>query len=211
LSIKVCIVEDNHELRESVAVFIENAPGFRCTGAYATAEEALKEIPNQIPDVVLMDINLPRMNGIQCVNRLKKILPKLPVMMLTVYENTDQVFQALAAGACGYLIKSTPQEKLIQAIQEIHNGGSPMSSNIARKVVQSFRHKSAAGPEAERLSQREQEVVELLAKGLPYKQIASELSIAMGTLHTHIRHIYEKLQVNCRMEAVVKYFGTIQS
>jgi DNA-binding NarL/FixJ family response regulator len=200
-------VEDDRELRESVSMFLENAPGFRCIGAFATAEQALKEIPLLLPDVVLMDINLPKMNGIQCVNRLKKILPKLPVLMLTIYENSDQVFEALAVGACGYLIKSARQDKLIQAIRDVHDGGSPMSSNIARKVVQSFLRQDHADPVVERLSQREQEVVELLAKGFPYKQIAAELSMAMGTLHTHIRHIYEKLQVNCRTEAVVKYLG----
>src|SRR5262249_430222 len=154
-----------------------------CLGSYESAEEALLGIPRQKPDVVLMDINLPGMNGIDCVQRLKRVEPTLPVIMLTVYENSDQVFDALAAGACGYLIKSTPQEKLLEAIREVQSGGSPMSSHIARKVVQSFiRHEQRTGP-TEKLSPREQQVLEQLAKGFPYKQIAAEMEISMGTLH----------------------------
>ncbi len=213
VSISVCIVEDNVELRESVATYLEHVPGFICLGAYESAEQALIEIPQRKPDVVLMDINLPGMNGIECVERLKLIEPRLPVIMLTVYENSDQVFDALSAGACGYMIKSTPQEKLLEAIREVHSGGSPMSSHIARKVVQSFlKHEKrmAASTPAERLSPREQQVLEQLAKGYPYKQIAVEMDISMGTLHTYIRRVYEKLHVNCRTDAVVKYLGADQ-
>ena len=210
VSISVCIVEDNVELRESVATYLENVPGFICLGAYESAEQALIEIPQRKPDVVLMDINLPGMSGIECVERLKAIEPRLPVIMLTVYENSDQVFDALAAGACGYMIKSTPQEKLLEAIREVHSGGSPMSSHIARKVVQSFlKHEKRTEP-AERLSPREQQVLEQLAKGFPYKQIAAAMDISMGTLHTYIRRVYEKLHVNCRTDAVVKYLGADQ-
>src|SRR3954453_9318018 len=156
VNISVCIVEDNLELRESVATYLEDVPGFVCRGAYESAEEALIEIPRRKPDVVLMDINLPGMNGIQCVERLNQLEPRLPVIMLTVYENSDQVFDALAAGACGYMIKSTPQEKLLEAIREVQNGGSPMSSNIARKVVQSFLRNEQRNQSMERLSPREQ-------------------------------------------------------
>ena len=207
--ISVAVVEDNEDLRESVATYLSNVVGFRCVGSYETAEEALIEIPRARPNVVLMDINLPGMNGIDCVERLKRIEPRLPVIMLTVYEDSDQVFDALAAGACGYLIKSTPQERLVDAIREVHVGGSPMSSHIARKVVQSFRRTEQGNSEGvERLSPREQQVLELLAKGAPYKQIAATMEISMGTLHTYIRRVYEKLHVNCRTEAVVKFLGS---
>lgn len=204
MSIKVCIVEDIEELRESAAAYLEETPGFRCVGAFESGEEAVAEIPELKPDVVLMDINLPGMTGIQCVEKLKKLMPTLPIIMLTVYENSDQVFAALSSGACGYLIKSTPHEKLLEAIREVQNGGSPMSSHIARKVVQSFR-KDRKSPLVETLSDREQQVLELLAKGFLYKQIAAELGIGMGTLHTYIRRIYEKLHVNSRTDAVVKF------
>ena len=205
--ISVSVVEDNAELRDSVAIYLSNVPGFSCLGAYESAEVALIEIPRCTPNVVLMDINLPGMNGIECVDRLKRLVPRLPVIMLTVYENSDQVFEALAAGACGYLIKSTPQEKLVEAIREVQNGGSPMSSHIARKVVQSFRKSEERNEATEKLSPREQQVLEQLAKGYPYKQIAAEMEISMGTLHTYIRRVYEKLHVNCRTDAVVKYLG----
>jgi DNA-binding NarL/FixJ family response regulator len=207
MNISVCVVEDNPELREDTVSYLADAPGFRCVGDYESAEEALEEIPKKKPDVVLMDINLPGMNGIECVEKLKAILPKTPVMMLTVYEDSDQVFQALSSGACGYLLKSTPPEKLLEAIQEVQRGGSPMSSNIARKVVISFRTEGRQTPLIEHLSQREQQVLELLAKGYPYKQIAAEINVSLGTVQTYIRRIYEKLHVNCRTEAVVKFLG----
>ncbi len=208
MSINVCVVEDNPDLREDTASYLSDAPGFRCVAAYGSAEEALEKIPSQKPNVVLMDINLPGMNGIQCVEKLKGRAPNIPIVMFTVYENSDQVFQALSAGACGYLVKSTPPEKLLEAIRDVHDGGSPMSSNIARKVVQSFRPDGRKTPLPETLSHREQQVLELLAKGYPYKQIANELTVSLGTVQTYIRRIYEKLHVNCRTEAVVKFLGT---
>ena len=203
----VCIVEDSLELSESVVKYIDGTPGFRCLGAYSTAEDALIEIPKKNPRIVLMDINLPKMSGIQCVERLKEIAPAIQVVMLTVYEDSDQVFQALAAGACGYLLKSTQPTKLIEALEEVIRGGSPMSSHIARKVVQSFKTPARAAVSTETLSQREQEVLEYLSKGWPYKQIATSMSISMDTVRTYIRRIYEKLHVNSRTEAVVKYLG----
>jgi len=205
MPITVCIVEDDAGLRESIAGFIADSAGFKCLGTFGSGEEALKAIPAHKPDVVLMDINLPGMSGIQCVKKLKEASPKLQTMMLTVYENSDRIFEALAAGACGYLLKSTPPEELIAAIEDIQNGGSPMSSHIARKVVQAFQPAAPAQPLIEQLAPREQEVLELLSKGFAYKQIASKLDLSMGTIRTYIRRIYEKLHVNCRTDAVVKY------
>ncbi len=207
MTITVSIVEDQPALRENLLTYLSETPDFKCLAAYATAEEALAKIPGNKPDVVLMDINLPGMSGIECVKKLKTIVPSLAVVMLTVYENSDQVFQALAAGACGYLIKNTPPERILEAIRDVHAGGSPMSSHIARKVVQSFGKAPKTPPTSAHLSPREQQVLELLVKGLLYKQIAAELEISMGTLYTYIRRIYEKLHVNCRASAIVKYLG----
>jgi DNA-binding NarL/FixJ family response regulator len=207
MPIKVCVVEDDAELRESIGGFIQGAPGFECAGAYASAEEALEALPSQKADVVLMDINLPGMNGIQCVRKLGERIPALQVIMLTVYENSDRIFEALAAGACGYLVKSTPPEKLLEAIQDITTGGSPMSSHIARKVVQAFHSPGPASPSAEHLAPREEQVLELLAQGRAYKQIAGDMNLHIGTVRTYIRRIYEKLHVNCRTDAVVKYIN----
>jgi len=203
----VAIVEDNAELRDSIARYMAGAPGFECLGAYPTAEEALEGIPRQVPQVVLMDINLPRMSGIECVAKLKVLLPKLQIVMLTVYEDTDQVFQALAAGACGYLVKRASPDELLEAIHEVCRGGAPMSSHIARKVVQSFQAPGRSSQEVEKLSQREQEVLALLAKGHAYKQIADKMGVSLDTVRTYIRRIYDKLHVCSRVEAVVKYFN----
>lgn len=205
MPITICIVEDDAGLRESIAGFIGGTAGFECLGTFASGEEACKAIPGLQPVVVLMDINLPGMNGIQCVKKLKEKMPGLQAMMLTVYENSDRIFEALAAGACGYLLKSTPPEKLVEAIEDICHGGSPMTSNIARKVVQAFQPAARTQPLSAQLAPREQEVLNLLSKGCAYKQIASELDLSMGTIRTYIRRIYEKLHVNCRTDAVVKY------
>jgi DNA-binding NarL/FixJ family response regulator len=205
MSTAVSVVEDDAGLRESIRRFIHNAPGFHCVGDYASAEEALIDIPRHPPAVVLMDINLPRMSGIECVKRLKEKLPGVQFMMLTVYENSDRIFEALAAGASGYLVKNTPPEKLLEAVHEIAGGGSPMSSHIARKVVQAFQPAPHSAPLIEHLAPREQQVLELLSKGRAYKQIAAEMNLSMGTIRTYIRRIYEKLHVNCRTDAVVKY------
>lgn len=211
MAIAVSIVEDDAGLRESICRFIQGAPGFQCLGAYASAEEALAEVPTRPPAVVLMDINLPKMSGIECVKHLKEKLPGLQIIMLTVYENSDRIFEALAAGACGYLVKNTPPAKLLEAIEDIANGGSPMSSHIARKVVQAFQPAVPAAPLIEQLAPREQEVLELLSKGRAYKQIAVEMNLSMGTIRTYIRRIYEKLHVNCRTDAVVKYLDATRS
>jgi len=205
MAITICIVDDDAGIRESIADYLNGAPGFKCLGAFETGEEALKAIPALNPAVVLMDINLPGMTGTQCVKKLKEKVPKLQCMMLTVYENSDRIFAALSAGACGYLLKSTPPERLLEAIQDMTNGGSPMSSHIARKVVQAFQPSARNSNLIEQLSAREQQVLDLLAEGFSYKQIAAELDLSMGTIRTYIRSMYEKLHVNSRTEAVVKY------
>ena len=165
----------------------------------------MKEIPQAPPDVVLMDINLPGMNGVECVRQLKQLLPKVQVMMLTVYEDTENIFNALAAGASGYMLKRTPSKELLEAIQEVQRGGSPMTMHIARKVVQSFQRASPSPSATENLSEREQQVLDLLSQGLMYKEIADKLGISYETVHTYIRRIYEKLHVQTRTEAVAKF------
>ena len=209
MPITISIVEDNDKLRGTLAKVIGRAEGFRFVSDYANAEDALADLPKIKPEVVLMDINLPGMNGVECVRKLKALLPKTQVMMLTVYEDTQNIFNALAAGANGYMLKRTPTKELIAAIREVHRGGSPMTTHIARLVVQSFQKpvttaQSAGGDLAE-LSEREQQVLDLLVQGLIYKEIADKLNIGYETVHTYIRRIYEKLQVRTRTEAVAKF------
>jgi DNA-binding NarL/FixJ family response regulator len=205
--ILISIVDDEKELRQSITTFINGAPGFRCISAYGSADAALKSLPADKPDVVLMDINLGGMNGIECVKRLKAEVPAMQILMLTVYEDTDQIFNALAAGASGYLLKRLTPTSLLQAIQEVHLGGSPMSSSIARKVVASFQKVERTDEKHALLSPREEAVLDCLAKGLTYKQIADQLSISIDTIRTYIRRIYEKLHVQSRTEAVAKYIS----
>ena len=205
MPISVSIVEDNDKLRATLARVIERADGFRCASHYASAEDALADLPKARPEVVLMDINLPGMNGVDCVRQLKTSLPGLQVMMLTVYEDTENIFSALTAGANGYMLKRTPTKELLEAITEVHRGGSPMTTHIARKVVQSFQRSAASTASTENLSEREQQVLDLLAQGLIYKEIAEKLGISYETVHTYIRRIYEKLQVRTRTEAVAKF------
>lgn len=205
---RVSIVEDNDQLRGTLARVINRAEGFQCLSQYSNAEAALEGLPNDKPDVVLMDINLPGMDGVECVRRLKPILPQTQVVMLTVYEDTENIFNALAAGASGYLLKRTPSAEILSAIQQVLQGGSPMTAHIARKVVQSFQKPvSTAAPAegTEDLSPREREVLDLLSQGFLYKEIAEKLGISYETVHTYIRRIYEKLQVRTRTEAVAKF------
>jgi RNA polymerase sigma factor (sigma-70 family) len=204
MPITVSIVEDNEKLRGTLARVLNRADGFRCVSQYANAEDALKDLPNVKPEVVLMDINLPGMNGVECVRQLKPLVPQTQVMMLTVYEDTENIFKALAAGANGYMLKRTSTEELIEAIHEVKRGGSPMTMHIARKVVQSFQRTAPTQP-TENLSEREQQVLDLLSQGLIYKEIAEKLGISYETVHTYIRRIYEKLQVRTRTEAVAKF------
>jgi DNA-binding NarL/FixJ family response regulator len=204
--INIAIVEDNVEIREGLAVLINGSDGFHCVATFANAEDALVDLLKARPDVVLMDINLPRMSGIECTRKLKQIQPGLPVMVLTVYDDDDKIFDSLAAGASGYILKKTPPAKLLEAIVELHNGGSPMSSRIARKVVETFRSTEVSSKDTENLSKRELEILSYLAKGYQYKEIAETLFISIETVRTHIRNIYEKLHVRSRSEAVLKAF-----
>jgi len=207
VSIRVSIVEDNHRVRGSLARLIELSDGFECVSEHASGEDALKALPKLRPEVVLMDINLPGINGVECVRQLKPQLPDTQVMMLTVYENTDLIFQALSAGATGYLLKQTPPAELLAAVREVHGGGSPMTGHIARKVVASFQQAGNSAKEFENLTPREKEVLDYLSKGFLYKEIAEAMSISYDTVHTHIRKIYEKLHVRSRTEAVAKHLG----
>jgi DNA-binding NarL/FixJ family response regulator len=205
MTINVAIVEDIDDIREGLAALINGSEKFRCEAAYANAEAALEQLPELEPDVVLMDIGLPGMSGIECIQRLKAQYPQMQIMMLTIYEDDEKIFDSLKAGASGYILKKTPPAKLLESIQDLHNGGSPMSSQIARKVVQAFQQNHQPVPPAERLSKREQEILAYLAKGHLYKEIAVALHISVETVRTHLRNIYDKLHVRTRTEAVVKY------
>ncbi len=207
MSIRVSIVEDKAGIRKSLAVLINGSSGFACISTFPNAEVALAEMPRDWPDVVLMDINLPEMSGIVCAKKLKTIRPTLQIIMLTVYVENENIFKSLIAGASGYLIKDTPPTEILEAIADVQRGGSPMSSHIARKVVQHVQQFSHAGDETMNLSPREYEILGHLAKGYQYKEIADMLSISPLTVRTHLRNIYEKLHVRSRTEAVVKFLG----
>src|SRR3984957_20056577 len=205
MPIQVSIVEDNDQLRGTLARLLNKAEGFACLSQYADAEAALDGWPKNRPQVVLMDINLPGMNGVECVRRLKQAAPETQVVMLTAYEDTENIFNALAAGANGYLLKRAPRAELLDALREVCRGGSPMTTHIARKVVQSFQKAGVSPQPTENLSTREQEVLDCLSQGFLYKEIAEKLGISYETVHTYIRRIYEKLQVRTRTEAVAKF------
>ena len=204
MPITVSIVEDDAPGLELLAAIVDRAPGFICVSRHADAESALESLPAIHPDVVLMDIHLPGLNGVECVRQLKLRMPATQFLMLTVYEDTNHIFQALAAGATGYLIKNASGKELIAAIREIHAGGSPMASNIARKVVQSFTPPPASAEE-QTLTMRERQVLDLLVEGQLYKEIADALHISVPTVCSHIRRIYEKLHVQSRSQAVARY------
>ncbi len=201
----VAVIEDNNTMRNMLVELIDGAPGYRCVCACSTAREALLEVPKHQPDVALMDIHLPDESGIACTARLTEKLPDLQVIMVTVYKDTDLIFQALKAGACGYILKRFRPDEIIQAIAEVRAGGAPMTSEIARMVVRSFRAPSAA-PEADGLTTREAEILMLLAEGLSNKEIAQKTNITAGTVRNHLEHIFKKLHVRCRTEAAAKYF-----
>ena len=205
MSITVSIVEDDTPAREILAEWIRVAPGFKCVGQHGTVEHALECLPAEKPSVVLMDINLPGLSGIEGVRRLKPMLPDTQFLMLTVYEDADHIFEALTAGATGYLLKQTPRRELLESIREVHDGGSPMTGNIARRVVQAFHREERGMPEGATLSQREREVLELLARGYIYKEIMDMLQVSRGTVNTYTRRIYEKLHVRSRAQAVAKF------
>jgi DNA-binding NarL/FixJ family response regulator len=205
MAVSVSIVEDDAQARKILAGWIGRASGFRLAGDWGDAESALKLLPEKKPDVVLMDINLPGMSGVEAVRRLKSALPATQFVMLTVYEDANHIYDALSAGATGYLLKQTPREELLGALGDVYRGGSPMTSNIARKVVQAFKQTSAPVRPGEELSPREQEVLELLARGYLFKEIAERLNISMPTVETYVRRMYEKLHVRSRAQAVAKY------
>jgi DNA-binding NarL/FixJ family response regulator len=207
--ITVAIVEDDSKVRQSLAGILKRGSGVHCVGEFGDAEEALRELPRLRPRVVLMDINLPGMDGVTCVSKLSALLPEMQIVMLTVYDNTDAIFNSLAAGASGYLLKPVSTAQLLAAVKDVYAGGAPMTSNIVRKVVQSFKQPAPAEREAENfsLSAREQEVLDFLAKGYLYKEIADQLSISYGTVHTYIERIFKKLHVRGRAQAVAKYLG----
>lgn len=205
MNIRVAIVEDDEPTRRILADVIRGTPGFELVSHYGDTESALERLPADQPEVVLMDINVPKLNGVECVRRLKPRLPAAQFLMLTVYEDADHIFAALAAGATGYLLKSTRRAELLAAIAQITAGGSPMSSGIARKVVQSFNRAPPPAAGMETLSPREQSVLALLTKGYLYKEIADELKVSVPTVNTYIRRIYEKLQVHSRTQAVAKF------
>ena len=205
---KIAIVEDNKTIRESLAEFVQTDSENRCVCTCATAEEALKVIPKLAPEIVLMDVQLPNMSGIECCAQLKQLLPTVQIIMVTVYEDTERIFKALRAGACGYLLKRCTPEELISAIHEVRQGGAPMSREIARKVIFSFQEPLAAAAEVEDLSPRERDILELLAGGLPNKEIASRMGVTDGTVRWHLRHVYHKLHVRSRTEAALKFRST---
>lgn len=201
----VVIVEDDRALRGELLEILKMAPDIICLGTAASAEQALEVIPRRPPDVVLMDIKLPKMSGIECTAELKKRLPALQIIMLTVYEESAQIFRALRAGASGYLLKSSPPQQLFAAIRDVHEGGAPLSSHIARQVVQHFHQEGRVARESHGLSPRESEVLDLLAAGYIYKEIADRLTMGQETVRTHVKNICAKMQVRSRVEAVAKH------
>jgi DNA-binding NarL/FixJ family response regulator len=205
MTIQVGIIEDESQIRQSLSMIIDGSEGFSCKHTYENAEDAILAIPQSSVDIVLTDLHLPGKTGIECINELKPICPSVNFLIFTSFEDTDNIFNALKVGAIGYLVKTTQPSKLLDAIEEAYKGGSPMSSQIARKVVQSFNgiHENI---ELEKLSNREREILDLLSKGLRYKEIADKLFLSTETVRTHIRNTYEKLQVNSRTEALNKIY-----
>ena len=209
-SITICIVEDDKRVRWGLAAILGDEPGFECVGEFASAEEALPHIPTLNPKVVLMDVNLPGMSGIECVRRLAAHDNPPQIIMLTVRQDSEIIFGSLAAGACGYLLKPPTAGQLVEAVRDVFSGGAPMTASIARRVAQSFRVDRAKTSETDSLTPREVEVLELLARGLAYKEVAAELGISYSTVQRHIESIYRKLHVHSRTHAVTKFLGAVQ-
>ncbi len=207
-TIRIAVVEDDKTVREGLQILLNGSPGFSCVATYGNGEDAVADLSAVLPDVVLMDINLPGISGIECILALKEQKVPIQFIMLTVFEDSDDIFHSLSAGASGYLLKQTPPVKLLEAIQDVYRGGSPMSGEIARKVVQSFQHPLPDYAAANGLTKREDEILGYLVKGYFYKEIAGELFISVETVRTHIRNIYEKLQVRTRSEAILKYLNS---
>jgi DNA-binding NarL/FixJ family response regulator len=204
-ALTVVVVDDDDEIRTGIVSLIAGAPDITCIGDYVGGEEALAALRTSVPDVVLMDIQMPEMSGIECTRRLKEKDPSLQIMMLTMYEDEESIFASLKAGATGYLVKTTPREQVLEAIRDLVRGGSPMSSSIARKVVNAFHQSPAGSAETDHLTPREEEILAALAKGYRYKEVAEKLFISPETVRSHVHRIYEKLHVRSRTEAVVKY------
>ena len=205
MAITVAIVEDNAEIGEELEHMLAESSGFECVCICRNTQTALRKLPTLAPEVIIMDIQLPDGSGIECTARLKRLLPYTEILMFTVYEDTEQIFKALEAGASGYLLKGTSSKELLRSVREIRAGGSPMTSEVARKVIQRFRKEPVSSAKNESLTRREEEVLELLAKGHLSKEIAHHLSISLETVNSHLKHIYEKLHVRSRTEAVLKY------
>lgn len=205
--ISICIIEDILEIQKGLETIIENEPSFQLLKSFGNAEEAIEELPKLLPNIVIADINLPGKTGIQCIVEVKRTSPSIQFMMFTIYENNEQVFDALKAGACGYILKNTPPHKIVEAIKESHEGGSPMSAKIARQVISSLQVKTQKETQDNNLlTNREHEVLEWLSKGFQYKEIADKLGIATSTVKRHLRNIYEKLQVQNKIEAINKIY-----
>ncbi len=206
--IKVGIVEDNKTVREGFETLLNRTPGFQCVCTSRTVADALKKIPKAHPDVVLMDIQLPDSNGVECTARIKELMPAIHIVIVTVYEDSEMIFRALRAGACGYLLKRAQPEKVIAAIQEAHEGGVPMTPEIARKVIGQFRQQATTTEQVESLSEREREVLEMVMHGLGNKAIADRMGVTVAAVKWHLQHIYEKLHVHSRTEAALKFQQT---
>jgi DNA-binding NarL/FixJ family response regulator len=207
MPVNICIIEDDKNTREAVVQLIGRYENLQCTGAFASGEIAMREIQSRHPEVVLVDIRLPKMSGIECVAKLKALMPKVQVLMVTTYDESDLIFDSLRAGASGYLLKRTLNDELATAVEQVLAGGSPMSMQIARRVVNYFQKAKQTTAEMEGLTSRQREVLALLAKGLAYKEIAAQLGISLNTVRMHQRCIYEKLHVHCRTDAVMKFVG----
>jgi DNA-binding NarL/FixJ family response regulator len=205
MTIKIAIVEDDEQVRENLAALIGGTKGLECVGTYASGELALEELPRRLPEVVLMDINLPGISGVECVRQLKLLAPEMHIVMLTVYDDSDRIFRALQMGSAGYLLKRSPSAEIVRAIEEVHRGGAPMSSYIARKVVQSFQRPGPADKPAENLTKRETDVLAYVARGYINKEIAEALGLSTETVHGYLKTIYTKLQVRSRTEAAMKF------
>ena len=205
MPITVSIVEDHEQTRATIVSLLQKAPSLKCLSAYPTAEAALDGVPAQKPDVLLVDIRLPGLSGIQCVARLKSKMPDLRVLMLTTYEERELIFDSLRAGASGYMLKNTLRSELLQAVEQVEAGGAPMSMPIARKLVGYFQEQSATASQVENLTEREREILTQLAKGLQYKEIADNIGVKLETVRSHIKHIYDKLHVRSRTEATLKF------
>jgi len=203
--IKVVIVEDIAGIRLNLEQLINDEPGIKCVGSFTTGEEALKRIPALLPDLAIMDINLPGISGIQCTARLKELLPRLQILMVTVHSDNDRVFAALEAGASGYLLKRTPANEMISAIRDVMQGGAPMTGEVARRVISSFRRSATHAKTETSLTEREEEILSLLSQGYSNKELAGKLFVSYETVRTHLCHIYEKLHVRSRTEAASKY------